>query len=1366
MKKTFTKFLAALMLLAIFTPSMIAVGQTTTTYTFTAKTWTATSGGSAANWTSGQDGAGFTSGQGVQVTTSATGANATSPTSFTDVSKIVVTYCTNASKGTGAIKVQVGSGTEQSFTVTKPSSGGTTLKTTEFNYSTTETGDVKITVDCTQNSIYIYSIAITVSGGAPVPSISASPTTITWADSPINQQLSQVITLTSSNISGDIVTSTTIGSLTWNTQNETATLTYTPTTVGDFSGTVSFANGEATATVTVTGSAYDPSNVDTYEQYTGTIVEGDYVIYNTSGAMKNEISSNRFANQSVEIEGTTISNPNASAIWHIAPIANTDYWSIYNVSAGKYAGGTSNKNQGALYDDTTNDLAKWTITYNNGYVFHNYGRSQASSDSGNAYLRQNSTSGWGTYTSSYGSAPQLYKKVIANQVAMPTFSVEAGTYYEAQSVTLSCATTGATIYYTTDGTTPSVSSTAYTSAISVSETMTIKAIAIKSDMTDSDVATATYTISLPLSTMDQIYAAATSAGTTAANVNVAFGNWVVSGVSGSNAFVTDNNGKGFIIYTSNHGFAVNDKLSGTVTETPLKLYKGSAEFTNLTTATEGLTVSNDGTITVITNKTIADLSGVNTGAVITLNDLTFDGTNLSDGTNSIKPYNTLYNSMSFTSGKTYNVTGVYQQFDSTKEILPRSAADIVEVVVTTPSITVSPATANHTATDMEGTLDITYANLTISDTDDFGIEFYDAPNGSALSSGNEPDWIEVIVAEQDPQIGEGYVVSYTMDENEDEARTAYFKVFAMDDEDFVYSNLVTVTQAAPIIDYATLPFTWDNTTTPQGITLNNVGWYTSSSPYIKMNSSNGEGTVVLKLNTAPGIIAFDIKGNPSSGTTSTGTFTVATSANGTDYTTLASYSSIVNKVQTMYFTNISADTRYIKWSYTKNNNGNVALGNFNIQSIANQSATITPESNHVYVVNSGATLILDGDYSGTLTNADNLIIEDGGELITHNAVQATVKKNIEEATNWGTATTYDADAWYFIASPVNGAAFPTGTFDDQDIYQLDWANSTWLNLQNDTHSSLLAAGFQRGTGYLYASEAGNTLSVAGEIQPLSGDNDATVTLATTGWNLIGNPLTCKVTVNKAFSELNNGSSVTSKSAGSAINPYQGIAVYGDAGTTVTFTKAATQNAAAPSNTAALQMTLAKNVTSRGTASTKVVDNAVVNFNSESSLPKFTMLEGSAKLYFPMEDADYAIVSSDGHGSMPVNFKAKEMGRYTISVETEGIDMSYLHLIDRLTGEDINLLLDNEYSFIASNNDSEERFILSFTEKGYDAHGNEIFVYQSGNDLIVNGEGELQIFDVMGRMVKNTTINGVEAIAMPQGVYIFRLNGNVQKIVVR
>ena len=113
------------------------------------------------------------------------------------------------------------------------------------------------------------------------------------------------------------------------------------------------------------------------------------------------------------------------------------------------------------------------------------------------------------------------------------------------------------------------------------------------------------------------------------------------------------------------------------------------------------------------------------------------------------------------------------------------------------SITVNPDEVNVDAEEHDGTLDLTYENLTITDMTDFDIQFCDA-NGEELSE--EPDWIEVLVAEQDPEIGEGYVVSYYMVENEGtDARTAYFKVFAMDDEtNLVYSNLVTISQAAPV----------------------------------------------------------------------------------------------------------------------------------------------------------------------------------------------------------------------------------------------------------------------------------------------------------------------------------------------------------------------------------------------------------------------------------------------------------------------------------------------------------------------------------------------------------------------------------------
>jgi len=82
--------------------------------------------------------------------------------------------------------------------------------------------------------------------------------------------------------------------------------------------------------------------------------------------------------------------------------------------------------------------------------------------------------------------------------ATPKFSPPAGTYSAAQTVTISDTTAKATIYYTTNGTAPTTSSTKYTGAIPVSATQTIQAMAIAQNYTQSAVATATYTINLPV----------------------------------------------------------------------------------------------------------------------------------------------------------------------------------------------------------------------------------------------------------------------------------------------------------------------------------------------------------------------------------------------------------------------------------------------------------------------------------------------------------------------------------------------------------------------------------------------------------------------------------------------------------------------------------------------------------------------------------------------------------------------------------------------------------------------------------------------------------------------------------------------------
>ena len=102
------------------------------------------------------------------------------------------------------------------------------------------------------------------------------------------------------------------------------------------------------------------------------------------------------------------------------------------------------------------------------------------------------------FTLAEGSAlSSVTTLAVLGSAATPTFNPAAGTYGSNQSVTLSCSTPGATIYYTMDGTTPTTSSTIYTTPIGLighGATVTIKAIAAATGYVTSSVGSASYTL--------------------------------------------------------------------------------------------------------------------------------------------------------------------------------------------------------------------------------------------------------------------------------------------------------------------------------------------------------------------------------------------------------------------------------------------------------------------------------------------------------------------------------------------------------------------------------------------------------------------------------------------------------------------------------------------------------------------------------------------------------------------------------------------------------------------------------------------------------------------------------------------------------
>lgn len=140
-------------------------------------------------------------------------------------------------------------------------------------------------------------------------------------------------------------------------------------------------------------------------------------------------------------------------------------------------------------------------------------------------------------------------------VSKPKFTPAAGTYYEPINVTITCGTTGAKIYYTTDGSNPSTSSQVYSSPIALSTTTTIKAIA-SLDGEDSDVATAEYVFetATPVANIAAYQALADGTVTRFTNpVNVLAQN-------GSYLYVKDNTGYGLIYGTTGQKYNTGDVI--------------------------------------------------------------------------------------------------------------------------------------------------------------------------------------------------------------------------------------------------------------------------------------------------------------------------------------------------------------------------------------------------------------------------------------------------------------------------------------------------------------------------------------------------------------------------------------------------------------------------------------------------------------------------------------------------------------------------------------------------------------------------------------------------------------------------------------
>ena len=409
----------------------------------------------------------------------------------------------------------------------------------------------------------------------------------------------------------------------------------------------------------------------------------------------------------------------------------------------------------------------------------------------------------------------------------------------------------------------------------------------------------------------------------------------------------------------------------------------------------------------------------------------------------------------------------------------------------------------------------------------------------------------------------------------------------------------------------------------------------------------------------------------------------------------------------------------------------------------------------------------------TFENGGSITIANGGELTHSDNVTATFQKGIS-------AYNDDSDGWFTIASPVTYNLLIDNHFVTEstyDLYLYHEPTHYWWNAKDPENNFTVLKHLE---GYLYANAEDVTLSFEGNM--LATDNMVTIPLSCyaagglKGYNLVGNPFTRRLTEEDvikigdddmtAYLVADGGGELVPYTlAERSIEPGEGFFVQASEPGQNLVINYASRGEQAKGHTAYLRIDVCKE---------NYYDHAYVQFDGGNTLRKMKFSDNTSNVSVWHNGEDWAVATiKSATSELPVNFKAMESGTYTISVSTENLKVDYMHLIDNLIGTDIDLLQTPSYSFEAKTTDYESRFKLVFsTQVPEPVEGpDQPFAFISNGEIIVNGEGMLQVIDMTGRIiVSRDGVHTVSTNGMPPGVYILRLidgeKMNTQKIVVQ
>lgn len=438
------------------------------------------------------------------------------------------------------------------------------------------------------------------------------------------------------------------------------------------------------------------------------------------------------------------------------------------------------------------------------------------------------------------------------------------------------------------------------------------------------------------------------------------------------------------------------------------------------------------------------------------------------------------------------------------------------------------------------------------------------------------------------------------------------------------------------------------------------------------------------------------------------------------------------------------------------------------------------------ITSTGALEII-GDIANTDENA--LIVDadkNGIGSLVHNSDDVKAKVNCY-VDNSSVSRNWSAD-WHFISSPVVNQtieSFIPTEEENYDFYSWSEFNSTWNNQKKDnstTNDFYTDNGFDfaKGRGYLVAYENEDykkflgTLNNGDVTYPLSCSTDGDFVIEKyTGFNLLGNPYPSYIdweaegwtrdklelqTVWIYDDDVNNYitytlGGVATNGGSQYIAPCQGF-----------FVKALTPgdfvmtNDIRTKSKSAFRKDNDENIFKvRVNGASGQDEIAVVIGDNDDVFKMFSLNESAPSLYINKGVGNYTVVYIDDEKSLPLNFEAGSMSRYTISLSEIGNEFDNIILEDKQTGAKVNLQTES-YTFIHSEDNDSDRFVLSFVN-GQQTTDNSHFAYINNGEIIIddiNGNAQINIYDVTGRCVfSRDDVHSVQTSGYSAGVYIIQ-----------